>query len=127
MIIAIDFDGTIVKWKYPEIGDPVPHAFECLKQLQAKGHYLILMSMRKTELLEQAEEFCRKNGIEFRSVNCCPGQELWTDSKKIHAGAYIDDYAVGCPLVYPEEGYPYVDWPEVMRLLDVWHRKEKRT
>ena len=126
MIIAIDFDGTIVKWKYPEIGKPVPRAFRAMKKLQAEGNYLILLSMRKTELLNAAIDFCRKHGVVFWAINCCPTQISWTDSNKIHAGAYIDDYAVGCPLIYPKNGHPYVNWPEIMEQLEKWHRKEPR-
>jgi hydroxymethylpyrimidine pyrophosphatase-like HAD family hydrolase len=38
MKIAFDFDGTIVEYKYPEIGKTRPFAFETLKMLQNKGH-----------------------------------------------------------------------------------------
>ena len=34
MIIAVDFDGTIVEHKYPEIGRELPFAIETLKKLQ---------------------------------------------------------------------------------------------
>ena len=34
MKIAIDFDGTIVEDKYPEIGKPQMFAFETLRELQ---------------------------------------------------------------------------------------------
>ena len=33
MIIAVDFDGTIVEHKYPEIGKEVPFAIDTLKCL----------------------------------------------------------------------------------------------
>ena len=45
MIIAIDFDGTIVEHKYPEIGREIPFAIETLKRLQADRHKLILDSV----------------------------------------------------------------------------------
>jgi len=35
--LSIDFDGTLVKHKFPEIGEPMPHAFEVLKDLQRAG------------------------------------------------------------------------------------------
>lgn len=31
MIIAVDFDGTIVEHKYPSIGKEIPFAIETLK------------------------------------------------------------------------------------------------
>ena len=33
MIIAIDFDGTIVSHKYPEIGNEIPFATATIKRL----------------------------------------------------------------------------------------------
>lgn len=47
MIIAVDFDGTIVEHKYPEIGRELPFAIETLKKLQQERHRLILWSVRK--------------------------------------------------------------------------------
>ena len=34
MIIAVDFDGTIVEHRYPEIGKEKPFAIATLKELQ---------------------------------------------------------------------------------------------
>ena len=42
MILAIDFDGTLVEHAYPKIGKEIPHAFETLEALQKAGHRLIL-------------------------------------------------------------------------------------
>ena len=33
MVIAVDFDGTIVEHKYPAIGKEIPFAVATLKQL----------------------------------------------------------------------------------------------
>ncbi len=38
LIIAVDFDGTIVEDAYPGIGEPRIFAFETLKRLQQDGH-----------------------------------------------------------------------------------------
>ena len=37
MIIAVDFDGTIVEHKYPEIGKEIPFATYTLKKLIEKN------------------------------------------------------------------------------------------
>lgn len=37
MIIAVDFDGTIVKHKYPDIGKEIPYAIKTLKLFRKKG------------------------------------------------------------------------------------------
>jgi len=34
MIIAVDFDGTIVTHEYPKIGREIPFAIDSLKRLQ---------------------------------------------------------------------------------------------
>lgn len=97
-IIAIDFDGTIVEDKYPEIGKPLVFAFETLKKLQADGHRLILWTYRTGARLEEAVEFCRKNGIEFYAVNKSYPEEKFDElqtSRKIHADLFIDDRNFG--------------------------------
>ena len=38
MIIAVDFDGTIIEaGHFPNLGPTLPHAFEVLKKLQEKA------------------------------------------------------------------------------------------
>jgi len=69
MIIAIDFDGTIVEHRYPAIGSVRPFAFEALKALQSKKHRLILWTYRSGKELNEAVEFCRSYGLEFYAVN----------------------------------------------------------
>ena len=54
MTIAVDFDGTIVEHKYPEIGKEKPFAIDTLKQLAFEGHKLILWTSRDGKLLEDA-------------------------------------------------------------------------
>ena len=54
MVIAVDFDGTIVEHKYPAIGKERPFAVATLKQLMEDGHKLVLWSVRTGELLDEA-------------------------------------------------------------------------
>ena len=109
MIIAIDFDGTIVEQKYPSIGKIRPFAFETLKALQAKNHQLILWTVRSGALLEQAVEFCRSHGIEFYAVNKNYPEEEWNEnnSRKIIADIYIDDHNLN--------GLP--SWGEIYKII----------
>lgn len=98
LTIAVDFDGTIVEHKYPEIGDEMMFAFQTLKLLQQKGHKLILWTYREGEMLEEAVEYCRQNGLEFYAVNrSYPEEEfnLGISSRKIDADIFIDDRNVG--------------------------------
>lgn len=96
-VLAIDFDGTIVDNKYPSIGKPKLFAFETLKKLQKQGFVLILWTYRDGEKLEEAVEFCKKNGIEFYAVNKSYPEEVYTEdiSRKINADIFIDDRNVG--------------------------------
>ena len=80
MIIAVDFDGTIVDHEYPEIGKPKLFAFETLKALQEQGVQLILWTYRSGKELDEAVEYCRKNGIEFYAINKNYPEEVFDDS-----------------------------------------------
>ena len=97
MIIAVDFDGTIVEHRYPSIGRIRPFAFETLKALQTKNHQLILWSHRTGNELEKAVKFCRSHGLEFYAVNKnYPEEERdENNNRKIIADIYIDDRNLG--------------------------------
>ena len=79
MTIAIDFDGTIVEHRYPEIGPEIPFAIDTLKMLINDQHRLILWSVREGKLLEEAVEYCRKRGVEFYAINKDYPEEKNTD------------------------------------------------
>ena len=99
MIIAVDFDGTIVEHKYPEIGQEVPFAIDTLKMLIKDQHRLILWSVREGALLDEAVEWCRARGVEFYAVNKdYPEEEKEKNnhfSRKLKADFFIDDRNVG--------------------------------
>lgn len=108
--LAIDFDGTIVEDAYPSIGKPKIFAFETLKKLQSEGYRLILWTYRHGKALEEAVEFCRKNGIEFYAVNSSFEGEIFDDetqSRKIDADLFIDDRNLG--------GFP--GWGEIYNII----------
>ncbi|MCH8554965.1 MAG: hydrolase [Schleiferiaceae bacterium] len=98
-IIAVDFDGTIVEDRYPDIGKPMLFAFETLKRMQEDGHRLILWTYRSGKKLQEAVDFCKKNGIEFYAVNkSYPDEEDVIDtsvSRKIAADLFVDDRNIG--------------------------------
>lgn len=118
MIIAVDFDGTLVDHVFPEIGEVVPGAFEWLKRFKEAGAFLILYTMRADErgvksyekfpgerkFLTEAIDFCRAQGVEFDAHNRNPQQDEWTSSPKAYAHIYIDDAAFGCPLSPAKNG-----------------------
>lgn len=99
MLIAVDFDGTIVEHKYPAIGPEIPFAIDTLKKLAADRHKLILWSVREGKLLEEAVEFCRQRGLEFYAVNRdYPEEEKGQNnhySRKLKVDLFIDDRNLG--------------------------------
>lgn len=97
LTIAIDFDGTIVSHKYPEIGKELPFATDTLRALQKKGHKLILWTYRAGKELDDAVQFCLSKGVEFYAVNKNYPEEKMSDkiSRKILADLYIDDRNFG--------------------------------
>ncbi len=124
LIIAIDFDGTIVEDAYPRIGKPQMFAFETLKKLQEQGHRLILWTYRCEDKLDEAVKFCEDNGIKFYAVNKSFPEEEYTDniSRKINADLFIDDRNIG----------GFYGWGEVYQLLtnsdvkSLEYKKKKR-
>lgn len=115
--IAVDFDGTIVEHEYPGIGKEMLFAFITLKELQKMGARLILWTFRSGKELEDAVEFCKKNGVEFYAVNKNYPEEVFdgTFSRKIDADIYIDDKNVG--------GFP--GWSEVWQMINPYERQQQ--
>ncbi len=114
MIIAIDFDGTIVEHAFPEVGAPVDGAIEKMKGFLKDGHQIILWTMRSGETLDHAVDYLARNNISLFGINNNPQQNSWSMSPKAYAHTYIDDAAYGCPLIYPLNGHrPYVDWSKI--------------
>lgn len=114
MKIAIDFDGTLVEHKFPKIGEKKLFAFETLHELQKRGDQLILWTYRTGDLLDEAVEFCRQNGIEFYAINRNYPEEVFDEtqvSRKIDADIYIDDKGV--------EFGGEIDWSEICSILKI--------
>jgi len=116
--IAVDFDGTIVEHKYPDIGKEMPNAFNVLKMLSEEGHQLILWTFRDGDDLKEALGFCLEKGIMFWAVNNSYPDEEYSKyiSRKINADLYIDDRNFG--------GFP--GWDMIGRSL-LPHRYEEKS
>lgn len=111
MNIAIDFDGTIVEHKYPEIGREIPFAIETLKKIQDDGHKLILWSCRTGSLLQEAVDYCKERGLEFYAANLdFPEEDVENNlnySRKLKVDMFIDDRNLG--------GLP--DWGTIYQMI----------
>jgi len=113
-IVAVDFDGTIVDHDYPRIGQPVPLALEWLSLFNTLDIKIVLFTMRSDETLQEAVDYLTKNKIELYGINKNPDQHEWTNSNKAYAHYYVDDAAVGCPLL-TLDGFKRkcVDWKAI--------------
>jgi hypothetical protein len=118
MIIAIDFDGTCVTHEYPNVGKDIG-AVPVLERIVNNGHKIILWTMRSGKELDDAVEWFNANNIKLWGINENP-QQNWTTSKKQHANIYIDDAALGCPLMYKPSFFdtPFADWNRIEKLLE---------
>ena len=134
MDICIDFDGTCVAHEYPNIGKDIG-AVPVLKELVENGHRLILFTMRsdrkkkkkvdgqevmvEENVLTEAVQWFADNNIPLYGVQKNPTQRFWTSSPKAYGHLYIDDAALGCPLVLddPDSDRPYADWVRIRKML----------
>lgn len=133
LVIAIDFDGTCVTHRFPDVGEDIG-AVDVLHDLVAAGHKLILYTMRSNcegntgfsdevpevhngRYLDDAIEWFSVNGIPLYGIQSNPTQLKWTTSPKCYAHLYIDDAALGIPLKH--DGLRMcVDWHAVRILLN---------
>lgn len=126
MVIAVDFDGTIVEHKYPGIGKEIPFAIETLKKLQQERHRIILWSVREGKLLQDAVDFCRARGLEFYAINSNYAEETPECdhySRKLKADLFIDDRNLGG---LPEWGIIYRMVHEQLSYEDIYKKLENK-
>ena len=102
MIIAVDFDGTCVKDKFPDVGPSMPGAVQTLHALINRGHKIILWTCRENidedkQYLDHAVEWFEENNIELYGVNETPLEDDFRSSggRKVFAHIYIDDRSFG--------------------------------
>lgn len=117
LTIAVDFDGTVVKHRYPNVGPDIGAA-PVLKALVRKGARLILFTMRSGKELQDAVDWYAQRQIPLFGIQTNPEQKSWTTSPKAFADIYIDDAALGAPLVENVQRHvrPWIDWNQVEKL-----------
>lgn len=96
-IIAVDFDGTLVEDKFPEIGNPIEKNWGLVRKAQEGGAKIILWTSRDNGRLEDAIKFCSERGLHFDAVNenLAECQALFNnDTRKVYANEYWDDKAI---------------------------------
>lgn len=104
--IAIDFDGTIVEDRFPDIGPLLPAAKETMQRIKKEGGEITIWTCREGESLQAARSFLIKEQIPFDYLNRNhPAliQRFNNDCRKIGADLYIDDKAM----------FQAIDWNDI--------------
>ena len=113
MIIAVDFDGTISRGKYPAIDGEQPYAGESLRKLHSQGHKIIIWTCRTGDRLLEAINWLLEHQIPFSRINDHDPDNLakygGEGGKKIYAHVYIDDKNIG--------GFP--GWPACLAEIEL--------
>jgi len=134
LVIAVDYDQTCRAGNFPHVYEDIGAA-RVLKKLVAVGHKIILYTLRCDRLdkvpndlgiepinglyLTEAINWFADNGIPLYGVNAHPLQKQLTDSPKCWADIFIDDRAIGTPLLKNVRisNEHYVNWYEMEELL----------
>ena len=132
LTLAIDFDGTIVKELYPDIGSLLPGAKEYINKLYDDGHYIIIWTCRSEGYEIGVVEFLDGMNIKYHQVNeneLARIEKYGSDSRKISADIYIDDKNLGglpnWPTIY-EMVLAHATSHEVVRETVTWGIKGKK-
>lgn len=115
MIIAIDFDGTIVEHNYPKIGSELPNATYFIKKIKNEfGIKIILWTCREGQELAEAVDWCKSKGLVFDAVNSNIFDIGNLAKSKIYADLYIDDRNFGTKII---------DWNYIYKFFRNMHLK----
>ena len=108
--IIIDFDGTLCKFAFPDVGPPEPGIKEALTKLKELGYRVCIHSVRTATYWGDRK---RKHHIQviekFMKENELPYDEILVDKNmdKPIAEVYVDDRAIRY------EG----NWLEIIKIL----------
>jgi hypothetical protein len=112
MVFCIDFDGTVVSSAWPDIGDPLPYAIECINAIQDAGGLVVISSCRCGQQEKDMIDWLHNHNVYPNAINDnLPSMIDMYDSnpKKISADVYIDDKS------YP----PFPGWKAFAKELGV--------
>lgn len=126
-VISVDFDGTCCTANFPGLGADIGAA-PVLKLLQEKGYKIICNTLRgqyyldydenqlEEPALEGVSKWQKRNKFKFDAINKNIVSQNWTDSPKLFADIYIDDWSLGCPLLFFGHSKA-VDWVTIVSML----------
>lgn len=119
-VILVDFDGTLCRHEWPEIGPMMKNADRVLRRLHKAGHIIVIWTARSGDLaIFEAQRWLTNKEIPYHAFNQLP--EPWnsmygpTQSRKVHGDIIVDDHVLG--------GLPE-DWEEIYDLMVEHHAIE---
>lgn len=123
--VGVDFDGTVVKNEFPEVGLEVHDAVQSLEYMRDKGWNIVLHTARCGIYLNAAIKWFRDRDIPLYGINCTPDQQKFLKGHAVaeygvkpHCHAFIDDSAIGAPVMVRSDMLkPYIDWRVAMNWL----------
>jgi hypothetical protein len=103
MIIAVDFDGVLVKDAFPCVGEPDRLMVDLVKLLiQKSGVEVVLWTSRVDAPLQEAVDWCTRQGLTFDAINDnAPSnkrkyaKQYPNGTRKVYADYYLDDHNIG--------------------------------
>lgn len=112
MIVAVDFDGTLCRDEFPEIGSPNYRMISLVREIIDAGHEVVLWTSRADDRLVEAVRWCEDRGLHFCAVNeNAPSNqaryegEYPNGTRKVYADVYVDDKDARFRLTVAEKGY----------------------
>jgi len=127
LVIAIDFDGTIVSHAYPKIGELYKYAKESINWLYDSGRfYIIIWSCRAGQDEVDMIEFLNEKGIKYHAINenCqefltkCEAEKCGTP-RKIYYDILVDDRSLwGYSIDFSYE------WPQIVNLIELEYKNK---
>lgn len=99
-IIAVDFDGTLCKNAWPDIGPPNLPVLHYIIHQQSTGAKIILWTCRKDHQLDAAVQWCKEHNLIFDAINENLPEiinRFGGDCRKVYADEYLDDKSIRLP------------------------------
>ena len=107
LIIAVDFDGTVVEQTYPGMGKPIKGVKEALLRVKSRGHKIVYWTARSGKDLIVVKDWLIKNNYPIDGINCNIKGSPYRSFPKICMEVIWDDRNVG-GLVSPEDFERYI-------------------
>jgi hypothetical protein len=93
-ILAIDFDLTICKSKYPDTGKEIKDAGKYIRKLVDEGYGVVINTCRNEVALAAAIVWLHEHNVPYHFINCNFPEIIQLyhgDCRKISADMYVDD------------------------------------